>query len=103
MITNLRVVGIFAVLILLLSKPGMAHHTWAVDYDANNFVEIEGIVASIRWVNPHVRFEVLVGEGTESEQTWSIAGTSVSNLARMDVNKNILSVGDKVRMGRSCF
>ncbi len=85
-------------LIALVSTPAAAHHTWAVDYDTDNFVEIEGKVTSIAWVNPHVRFEVLVDEGKESEQLWNIAGTSVSNLARMDVTRNILSVGDKVRM-----
>jgi|MEHZ01.3.fsa_nt_MEHZ010992026.1_14 hypothetical protein len=82
----------------LLCAPASAHHTWAVDYDTNNFIEIEGVVASIRWVNPHVRFEVIVDAGTSSEQKWNIAGTSVSNLARMDVTSNILSVGDSVLM-----
>lgn len=76
----------------------MAHHTWAVDYETGEIVEIEGVVSSITWVNPHVRFEVVVDAGTSSEQKWNVAGTSVSNLARMDVNKNILSVGDQVSM-----
>jgi hypothetical protein len=82
----------------LLCAPASAHHTWAVDYDTNDFIEIEGVVSSIRWVNPHVRFEVIVDAGTNSEQKWNIAGTSVSNLARMDVTSNILSVGDSVLM-----
>jgi hypothetical protein len=84
---------------LVMTAPlALAHHTWAVDYDTNNFIEIEGVVSSIRWLNPHVRFEVVVDAGTSSETTWNIAGTSVSNLARMDVTKDILSVGDKVLM-----
>ena len=92
--------SLVASLFLLLSATSIqAHHTWAVDYDTDGeLAEIEGIVSSIAWVNPHVRFEVLVDAGTSSEQTWHIAGTSVSNLARMDINRNILSVGDRVRM-----
>lgn len=86
------------VLVTLFSMPAVAHHTWAVDYDTNDIVEIEGVVSSIAWVNPHVRFKVDVDQGSGSEQSWDIAATSVSNLARMDVNKNILAVGDRVRM-----
>lgn len=77
----------------------MAHHTWAVDYVTDvEFAEIEGIVSSIAWVNPHVRFEVLVDSESGAEEVWHVAATSVSNLARMDINKNILSIGDTVRM-----
>lgn len=76
-----------------------AHHTWAVDYVTDGqLAEIEGVVSSIAWVNPHVRFEVTVNSGASSEEVWHIAGTSVSNLARMDINKDILAVGDTVRM-----
>ncbi len=82
----------------LVSVPASAHHSWAVDYDTDSFVEIEGVVSSIRWVNPHVSFKVVVNADTASEQIWDIAGTSVSNLARMDVTKNILAVGDNVLM-----
>lgn len=84
--------------IVLLTTPASAHHTWAVDYLPDTNTEIEGVITSIRWINPHVRFKVLVDQGTENEQEWDIAGTSVSNLARMDVNREILSVGDKVKM-----
>lgn len=80
------------------STSALAHHTWAVDYFPDTNTEIEGVITSIRWVNPHVRFKVMVDQGTDSEQEWDIAGTSVSNLARMDVNRNILSVGDRVKM-----
>lgn len=83
---------------LIISTPVLAHHTWAADYDNESFVEIEGTVSSIRWTNPHVRFEVVVNQGHDSEQLWNIAGTSVSNLARMEVTADILTVGDKVRM-----
>lgn len=87
------------IVVLLISMPtARAHHTWAVDYDRDNLVEIEGVVSSIKWVNPHVRFEVVVDAGTAAEKTWNVAGTSVSNLARMDVTRKILSIGDSVRM-----
>lgn len=76
----------------------LAHHTWLADYSREDIAEIEGEVTSIAWVNPHVRFSVVVDQGSENEQIWEIAGTSVSNLARMDVTKEILSVGDRVRM-----
>ena len=85
-------------LLVALTHQAQAHHTWAVDYRTGEIVEVEGVVTSIAWVNPHVRFEVVADAGTSSEQTWNIAGTSVSNLARMDVNADILSVGDSVRM-----
>jgi len=93
-----KTISILIAFILFFSTSASAHHTWAVDYDNDNFVEIEGTVSSIRWSNPHVRFEVVVDEDLDSEATWKIAGTSVSNLARMEVTRDILSVGDSVRM-----
>lgn len=90
---------IICLLALFACSYSFAHHTWAVDYVTNEeLVEIEGVVSSITWVNPHVRFEVTTNSGTGSEEVWHIAGTSVSNLARMDINAEILSVGDTVRM-----
>lgn len=84
---------------LAISIPSaQAHHTWQVEYEQDPTTEIEGVIESIAWVNPHVRFKVVVDQGTTDEQVWNIAGTSVSHLARMDVTRNILSVGDRVRM-----
>jgi hypothetical protein len=89
----------FCLFLLVISIPSaFAHHTWTVEYEREVNTEIEGVISSIAWVNPHVKFKVIVDQGTDKEQEWDIAGTSVSNLARMDVTKNILSVGDKVRM-----
>ncbi len=89
----------FCIFILAASIPSaFAHHTWTVEYEREINTEIEGVISSIAWVNPHVRFKVVVDQGTDKEQEWDIVGTSVSNLARMDVSRGILSVGDKVRM-----
>lgn len=83
---------------VFMSVPAVAHHSWSVEYEADPNTEIEGVISSIAWVNPHVRIKLTVGAGTDMEQIWNVAGTSVSNLARMDVTKDILSVGDQVRM-----
>lgn len=89
---------LFTFIFLLLPFAVSAHHTWSVQYKPEIATEIEGTITSIAWVNPHVRFKVLVDEGKETEQIWDIDGTSVSNLARMNVNRDILAVGDKVKM-----
>lgn len=86
-----------AILCAMLSSAALAHHNWSAIYDVEGDVEIEGVVSKIVWRNPHVVIYFTENEGTPEEKIWSTASNSVAALARMNVNKELVAVGTKVR------
>lgn len=84
---------------LFLVIPGMlcAHHSRA-DYDTSEFVEMEGELASMRWIKPHQSFEILVeGAGGEIE-TWTLEGSGVYSLERSGITEDLFPIGERVRI-----
>jgi hypothetical protein len=43
---------------LFLPAPATAHHNWAAYYNVKGDIEIDGVVSSITWRNPHVPNEL---------------------------------------------
>ena len=75
-----------------------SHHSIFGRFDADGEAEIEGIVSSISWRNPHVSFTMTaVGENGETE-TWEIETTSLSNLRKFEIAADFMQVGDAIRI-----
>jgi len=89
-----------AFVLTLVFTPGavFAHHAFAANFDVSDIVEIDGRIDSVIWRNPHVRLKVIVGEGTDQEQLWDIETHSLSNLSRMDINRDVLVSGVDVKI-----
>ncbi len=86
-------------LILALTTPTTAHHSWATNYrTAEPQIEITGIITQIEWKNPHVRMQMTVDADKPSAKSWSIESTSVAQLSRMDVTPNLMKVGQTVKV-----
>jgi len=83
-----------------LCVPGAAraHHSVAASFDTSTIVEVEGEVTDVRWQNPHVRFTVEVTDANGHTQSWNIESASVSILRRMDLSRDVLEVGQLVRV-----
>ena len=74
-----------------------AHHSRA-DYDTSVFVEMEGELASMRWIKPHQSFEFLV-EGARGEiETWTLEGSGVYSLERSGITEDLFPIGERVRI-----
>lgn len=85
-------------LLMLAAGQVTAHHNWQALYDVNSDMEIEGIVSAIVWRNPHVRVSFTVDAGTPNEKVYTTESNSVSALSRMNVTKEVLAVGTRVRV-----
>lgn len=84
---------------LSASLPAAAHHNWASGYFIDDpQIEIEGVVSSITWRNPHIRVTVLVDQGLPTEKEWLLESGSVAMLSRMHVTKDLMPVGTKVKV-----
>lgn len=92
--------AVVTLLFCLLSLPEVAtaHHSFAANFDVSQTVEIQGTIQAVSWRNPHVKIKVLVGAGTESEQVWNVESHSLSNLHRMQITRDVLRIGDAVKL-----
>ena len=41
-----------------IAAPSFAHHSFAVDYDANKPVKVTGVVTKVEWTNPHAHYYI---------------------------------------------
>ena len=85
-------------LLMLTANHAAAHHNWSALYDVNSDIEIEGVISSIQWRNPHVRVNFTVDEGTANERVYTTESDSVASLARMNGTEGLLAVGTRVRV-----
>ncbi|MEE3197048.1 MAG: DUF6152 family protein [Pseudomonadota bacterium] len=75
-----------------------AHHAIAGRYDPTKTIEVEGVVTSLLWRNPHVQVSMRVIGDNEIEQDWSMATTSLSNMRRWQIGPDFIEVGDAIRV-----
>jgi len=82
-----------AVVALALPVTTSAHHSFAAHFTMDTFSEVEGRVTEVRWVNPHIKI-VIEDAGRE---TWEIEAGPVNLLSRMGIEREFISVGERIR------
>ena len=90
--------GIFAtaVFLMLFQHAATGHHSFAVEFTAEETAIIEGVVAEVWFKNPHVRYYVDVTNDDGETERWDTRGSSPSLLVRRGWIKETISVGDTV-------
>jgi len=83
---------------LFLAQVAQSHHSSIGIYDEENLVEIEGVVTSVRWRNPHASYTIAVSDENGRAVEWQIETGSVSTLRLRGVDRNFIQVGDRVRL-----
>jgi hypothetical protein len=81
-------------LLATLPAAASAHHAFSGYFDMGTPTELEGVVTDISWRNPHVRFSVRTDDGGE----WQIETNSVSILRRMELDANVIPIGERIRL-----
>lgn len=79
-----------------LSSLVLAHHSTS-EYDQTKLVELEGEIVKVFWRNPHVMVHMSAIEDGK-EVTWLLEGSSVSSQVRRGLTKDLLQIGDKIRV-----
>ncbi len=91
--------SVLSALLLVSAAPvTFAHHGWGQQYDTTKEMELTGVVKSVQWTNPHVRFQIAVDAGKPTEKLWTIESNSVGNLSRMAITKDVVPVGANVKI-----
>ncbi len=79
----------------LLSVTAQAHHSFAAEYDIDNYITLQGTVSEVRFRNPHVQILLNVDDNGEITR-WNVAGQSVAALRRGGIVADVITVGDAV-------
>jgi hypothetical protein len=75
---------------------GLAHHSFATQYDENAPVELTGVVTKVEWTNPHARFYIDVEDADGEVINWNLELASPNVLRRNGWLRNALEAGDLV-------
>ena len=67
---------VLGVLVLALVVPAYAHHSFYTFYQMDKYLEIEGVVKSVKIVNPHSEMTVEVTEKDGSKTLWRITASA---------------------------
>ncbi len=90
--------GFSFVCILFLAFAAQAHHSVAGFFDPDTKVEIEGVVKTVRWRNPHTVFEVDVTSADGAVITWRIESGALGVLRTRGIGREFMQVGDHVKI-----
>ena len=90
--------GVLSAIVLAMSAPALAHHSFAV-FDHTRTVTIVGTVTKFQWTNPHAFLEVEIADGKASDQSrqYTIELTSINMLTRAGWRSNMIKAGDRVK------
>ena len=83
---------------LFFVQLAQGHHSSIGIYDEENLIDIEGVVTSVRWRNPHPFYTVTVENENGKMIDWEIETGSVSTLRLRGVGRDFIQVGDRVRL-----
>jgi hypothetical protein len=78
----------------LLPSASMAHHSFAAVFQMDKVAEIEGRVAAVHWINPHITIDVTASDG----ERWEVEAGPVNLLTRMGIEKSMIEVGSTIRV-----
>src|SRR5271154_1005995 len=93
----LRLRSVFLALLAIAgSRPLLAHHSFAAEFDDQKPVKMTGTLQRVEWQNPHIWFYLDVKNSDGSTTTWGFAGGAPGQLMRRGITKDQLKIGATV-------
>jgi hypothetical protein len=80
------------------TMPATAHHAFAAEYDADQPVDVSGVVTKAKWVNPHSRLFVDVKNADGTVTSWGFEFGAPNALEGKGLTKADLEPGAQVRI-----
>lgn len=75
----------------------IAHHSFAAEFDADQPIELTGIVTKVEWTNPHVWFYINVRDAESGEvANWGAELGPPHLLQRRGWRRDTLAIGEEV-------
>ena len=92
---NTICITLLACAFVIAPYASQAHHSHG-NYDIRNYTELEGTVAKVIWLNPHVWIHLQVDDGQGGTVTWALEGGSINEISRHGWRKDSLQTGDRI-------
>jgi hypothetical protein len=94
---NVRNAGAVGAIVLALSIPVAAHHSFAAEYDSNKPIKLTGAVTKVEWTNPHVYFYIDVKDDKTGKVTnWALEMGAPAVIQRSGWKRTSMKIGDLV-------
>jgi hypothetical protein len=87
---------LIAGLIILASAPVFAHHAFAAEYDARQFITLKGSLTTVEWINPHAWLHVDVKDENGKVVNWAVEFGAPNALLRRGLRKTDFPAGTEV-------
>jgi Family of unknown function (DUF6152) len=81
---------------LLAVVPGVAHHSFAAEFDDKAPVTLKGAVSKVEWANPHIYIYVDVKDASGKTVNWALEGGPPNSLFRQGWRKDTLKLGETI-------
>jgi hypothetical protein len=75
---------------------GLAHHSFAAEFDADKPVTVKGVITSVRIENPHSWFFLDATGADGKVEKWAFEATTPSSLVRSGFKPGTVKAGDEV-------
>ncbi len=98
---SLSAVFLAGFVLLLMSTPLLAHHSFASEFDATKPLKLTGTVTKLEWTNPHTWFYIDVKGDDGKVTNWGFEMGSPNGLMRGGWTRNSMKVGDVVTVEAS--
>ena len=73
-----------------------AHHAFAAEYDAKQFITLKGSLTTVDWINPHAWLHVDVKDDSGKVVNWAVEFGSPNALLRRGLRKTDFPAGTEV-------
>jgi hypothetical protein len=85
-----------AMAVAMIATTAFAHHSFEAEYDLNKPVTLNGTVAKVDWMNPHIFIHLDVKEDSGKVARWMCEGGNPASLIRSGWKRTSLKVGDEI-------
>jgi len=88
-----RILSLALILLVVIAARGLAHHSFAAEYDEKKTIKLQGKVTEMKWSNPHAWIYMDVAGADGKVVNWAFETGGANALFRRGWRKEDLPVG----------